>query len=885
MAHIHRKNALLATAVVLCLASTGCSRQFWRHQADRDAYDAISDRLTDPRWALPRIDLQPDPTSRFFDANDPDHAPLPPDDPAAHAYMHWVDGWEGYKGWHRFGDEMSVENPQWISNFAVRNDLLDPLTGQPMPPTLAIENLGLGDAIELSLIHSRDYQFQLENVYLAALDVTFQRFQFNVRYLGLGGEPSASITQRVSPEGGTDSTSGAMRFGVRKVLPAGTQVALELANNTLWLFSGGNQTQSASVLSYSITQPLLIGAGRKIGLENLTDSERALLYQTRDLARFRQEFFTDTVGGYLGLLTILQAIRNEQGNIRRLEDQTDRQLAEATRGERAANADLAAFPEGVVIPPELAGQLIYREDLQRIFWRGLMTDEQEQILRNLSQDPGFKTAAERMIQSLRTTVAPLDVLNLQTSLANSVNSLRSSQLSYQDRLDAFKFQLGLPPDMSLSIDDSLLKQFEVISAELFAIEDEAKNFAGISGTLDDETPDLGELRTALGKFGELLDHAESVGLKQVSDDVASVDAAVPIRLAELQTEEDRKNLVADLERARFLYQEASEKMLEIRRALAGFQEAVRSDNIGLDERLEAYHGLTMMREDLLRLMQNLQVVQISMRIELISLIPVDISLEEATANAVENRVDLMNTRAIVMDARRQVEITANRLQAALDLVVDGDIRTAGGNKPFNFNGQSSQLRAGIRFTAPLDQIAERNNYRVALLRYQRARRDYMQQEDLVKQDVRRAWRQLIVLRRNFETSRRAVRLAALQYDSAVNEANAPGGQAQGGGRGLQGNNLLNALNAILRNQNDLIRNWTNYEQNRLNIYRDMGTMEIGPDGLWNDPFYRNQDNASDDPAQIRLQSPSLDRLDSVHRSGGDHALERAGVAQLIGTGE
>ncbi|MCA8991254.1 MAG: TolC family protein [Planctomycetaceae bacterium] len=873
-------------AAVLCLASTGCSRQFWRHQADRDAYDAISDRLTDPRWAVPRIDLQPDPSSRFFDPNDPDHAPLPPDDPAAHAYMHWVDGWEGYKGWHRFGDEMSVENPQWIANFAVRNDLVDPLTGEPMPPTLAIEDLGLDDAIELSLIHNRVYQTRLEDVYLAAMDVTFQRFQFNVRYLGIGGgEPNAAVTHRLGPGDGTDSTSGSMRFGVRKVLPAGTQIAMELANNTLWLFSGGNQTQSASVLSYSITQPLLIGAGRKIGLENLTDSERNLLYATRDLARFRQTFFTDTVGGYLGLLTTLQGIRNEQGNIRRLEDQTDRLMAEATRGERAANSDLAAFPDGVVIPPELAGQLVYREDLQRLFWRGLMSDEQEEMLRNLSQEPGFKTAAERIIQSLRTTVAPLDVLNLQSSLVTSVNNLRSSQLRYQDQLDAFKLQLGLPPDMKLTIDNTLLKQFEVISGELFTIEDEAKEFAAISGVLDDESPDLIELRLALQKFSELLGRAESIGMKQVSDDVASVEAAIPIRLAELQTDEDRKNLTADFERARFLYQEASEKMLEIRRALAGFQETVRSDNIGLDERLEAYNGLTMMREDLLRLMQNLQVVQISMRIELISLIPVDVSLEEATANAIENRVDLMNSRAMVMDARRQVEITANRMQAALDLVVDGDIRTAGGNRPFNFNGESSQMRAGIRFTAPLDQITERNNYRVALLRYQRQRRAYMQAEDEIKQDVRQAWRQIIVLRKNFETTRRAVRLAALQYDSAVNEANAPAGQGQGGGRGLQGNNLLNALSAILRAQNALIQNWTNYEQNRLNIYRDMGTMEVGPDGLWNDPFYRNQDNASDEPAQIRLQSPSLDRFDAVPGDGGGGHVERVGVAQLIGTGE
>ena len=30
--------------------------------------------------------------------------------------------------------------------------------------------------------------------------------------------------------------------------------------------------------------------------------------------------------------------------------------------------------------------------------------------------------------------------------------------------------------------------------------------------------------------------------------------------------------------------------------------------------------------------------------------------------------------------------------------------------------------------------------------------------------------------------------------------------------------------------------WVQYEQQRLNIYRDMGIMDVGPDNVWNDPF-------------------------------------------------
>ena len=52
--------------------------------------------LTDPRGAVPRMEVTADPRSRFYDPYDQDYGPLPPDDANAHDYMHWVDGWNGY---------------------------------------------------------------------------------------------------------------------------------------------------------------------------------------------------------------------------------------------------------------------------------------------------------------------------------------------------------------------------------------------------------------------------------------------------------------------------------------------------------------------------------------------------------------------------------------------------------------------------------------------------------------------------------------------------------------------------------------------------------------------------------------------------------------------
>jgi hypothetical protein len=72
--------------LLVCLLSAGCSRAFWRKQADRDSYNVIAEKMTDPRWVLPRVDVTPDVRSRFFDPYDLDKPPLPPDDPAAHEY-------------------------------------------------------------------------------------------------------------------------------------------------------------------------------------------------------------------------------------------------------------------------------------------------------------------------------------------------------------------------------------------------------------------------------------------------------------------------------------------------------------------------------------------------------------------------------------------------------------------------------------------------------------------------------------------------------------------------------------------------------------------------------------------------------------------------------
>ena len=254
--------------------------------------------------------------------------------------------------------------------------------------------------------------------------------------------------------------------------------------------------------------------------------------------------------------------------------------------------------------------------------------------------------------------------------------------------------------------------------------------------------------------------------------------------------------------------------------------------------IEARDGILDLREGIPTILKSLQVIQAGLRVEQIALnrfvLPggtefPDIS--EVVRIGLERRHDLMNARAVVMDARRAVEVAASELEATLDVTISGALGTAAtSRKPFDFSGSSASYNAGLAFDTPADKMAERNAYNAALIEYQRARRAYMAAEDQVKQEIRTGWRQLKVSEQRLEIDRQAVRVAATQLDIAA--FNATG---QGEGNAL---NLLNALDSVLNAQNSLLNDWITWERNRLNIYRDMGIMEIDERGLWTDPFYR-----------------------------------------------
>ncbi|MBT6494572.1 MAG: hypothetical protein HOL01_08495, partial [Planctomycetaceae bacterium] len=690
---------------LLLIAATlaGCSRSFWRRNADNEVYDLLPEKMTDSRWGLPRIDITPDPASRLFDAYPPDKGPLPPDDPAAAEYMKRVNGIRQSKSWHKFGTTLSIENPQWLEPFGLApsddGNMAVPIDGDtilpPVPAEAAvseegsiiqtaaevetgeietdeeysvedgvgnaaasapglkrygIDNMPLQQALELSYINSREYQTEIERLYLSALDLTFDRFQFQVRYLGIGGrEPTADATFNSVPRT-QNSLATNNRFGVSRLLPAGGQMAVELANNTVWLFAGPNQTNTASTLSYSLVQPLLLGAGRKVVLEGLTQAERNTLYTTRDLARFRKTFFADVVingagGGFMGILRQTQLVANQQNNIRQLENQVELLRAVTSQTPDATAVDLPALPPGLQIPAALAVRLTYNAERKQLQWQGDLSEEQEQQLREFrdsSNAEDFRTAVNEIVARLRTETVTLSVAQLETRLATARNDLNAAQVGLLDSLDQFKIQLGLPPDFHLTLDETLLDQFRLIDAPFFDLERQITEYVYVVSEVNAADPDLAGLRTVAAGLKQLQLDVRQYGLNVIDRDRQLVDENMAERLARLTTEAGRDLVRRNIKQDRRFYSSLQQDYAEIERQLDAVIKTLSQNDINVDDRKLAFTTLSRQRERLLKVAQGLQPVQAGARVELIRLRQFHLGREESVALGLENRLDLKN---------------------------------------------------------------------------------------------------------------------------------------------------------------------------------------------------------------------------------------------------
>ena len=279
------------TLVVLALVAGwagGCTRGRYYVQADREVSTLLAEKSCDPRWAVPAAyTVRQDERSRFYDAYDQVFPPMPPDDPTAHRYMHCVDGKKGWPRWHANGDRTTLDNPDW------RARLHEVVT---LTPAGAVQ-LDLAAAVRLAYLNSLDWQDQLETLYLSALDVSTERFRFDVQFYG-GNTTDYANRGPLNQRGPSTTWTTDTNLRAQKYFATAGTVVVGILNSVVWQFAGPDRYSNVSLVNFNLVQPLLRNAGRSIALEPLTIVERALLANLRRLQFYRQGFFLQiAIGG------------------------------------------------------------------------------------------------------------------------------------------------------------------------------------------------------------------------------------------------------------------------------------------------------------------------------------------------------------------------------------------------------------------------------------------------------------------------------------------------------------------------------------------------------------------------------------------------------------
>ena len=265
---LHQKVTRQATVISACLgllmiATMGCSRAAYRRMADKDAYHLLASRKTDSRWDIPSRPVEANSISRLADPNCPDCGPVPPDDPAAAYYMQHVAATKRpIDYWAKRGELPSVENQHWLEYLPTDEQ--------------GVINVDNQTAVDLALIHNRDFQTQVELLHLAALTLSEDRFEFLTNWFGgtvtdFNATRDGAFAQR--------NLSQISNLGFTRNLASGGQFLTNIINSFTWQLGGnGNSNFATGGLLFQITQPLLRGAFRHIRTEGLTQSERTLLY-------------------------------------------------------------------------------------------------------------------------------------------------------------------------------------------------------------------------------------------------------------------------------------------------------------------------------------------------------------------------------------------------------------------------------------------------------------------------------------------------------------------------------------------------------------------------------------------------------------------------------
>ncbi len=456
---------------------------------------------------------------------------------------------------------------------ARRNQLFDDPSAfsiAPQPHSLRsrvlagqVDDLGVVDlrtCIEIAAENNRQYWRQKESLYLAALDLTLERFRFrNQGFLFGTGEVGD-----VGP-GGVDAT-GSARGGVERMLGTGATVVTSLGASFFRSISTSDGWDSVVDFGLTFAQPLMRGSGRRIVQEPLTQAERTVVYEVRAYERFRRTLAVDVTNFYFEILRQLDQIRNSEENLQNLTliRERNESLSEAgrlsdvqvdqarqnelsarealIRSQESYNNQLDDFKVFLGLPPEIQLALDAAELDRLDKWQvGFVLDTDALTELALVERLDFQTQADRVVDGERGVLIAANALEAGVELAGSFN-VETGSSPFKIDNDDVDWNLGLFVDLPVN----RFAERNVYRAAMIALRDDVRR--------------LGELQDSIG--ARIREDVRAAQRTRQSYEIQQN----AVRLAERRVESARLNLDAGRATTRDLL-ESQEALFQAQNAL------------------------------------------------------------------------------------------------------------------------------------------------------------------------------------------------------------------------------------------------------------------------------------------------------------------------------
>lgn len=205
-------------------------------------------------------------------------------------------------------------------------------------------------------------------------------------------------------------------------------------------------------------------------------------------------------------------------------------------------------------------------------------------------------------------------------------------------------------------------------------------------------------------------------------------------------------------------------------------------------------------------------------------VPVHYDVKSAIGVALKNRLDHLTEQDQIEDSERNLDLVRDNLRASLSLDVGYNQGGDPGSSFFDQTLDDEGWNAGLTLDVPVDRVSERNAYRAAQIGHARTLRAFDKFQDDLVVGVRNRFRRL----RRIELSLAIQRETIGDEERNLMQAQFLFDRGEAGNR-----DVVEAQEALVSAQNDLISEQVNYEIERLQLLRDLGILFIDETGMWN----------------------------------------------------